>query len=398
MEKVIEELNSQPENIPEKTPFWQNPKIPIVVALVVVGLTILASGWLVWKNQRLKQVPGDDQKITPGKYCEEDSDCGWGTLRSDHYTNTCILGGDEKGAAGDYKCICNKTYIPPKCEMFKISSGVTITTYKTEYEQGEEVKITVRNNSDEAIYFSSCDAYYPEIEKNGAWRRTFRKECEPLSVKDKISSRESKILQECEIGFKDEPLLPWKFYPGNWRIILGYYLGCVDKAPSHCLSHKTIFSNEFRIKGKKPEEECYKDPREALDKFLSYLHGGEYEKAAELYHREVGFGGYPSQRPFPSGATEEERIKIEARGLADFCYGYATCLEHKIVGEKIVSGDEILFIVQFYKESGEVFEFVKPFVDEAGDTYYRNVGPDFDFKVKKINGCYKNMDVPPITP
>jgi hypothetical protein len=143
------------------------------------------------------------------------------------------------------------------------------------------------------------------------------------------------------------------------------------------------------------EEECYKDPKKALDAFLSYLHNGQYEKAARLY----GGNGYPNRRTYPPEMTVEERIKVEAQSLANFCTGYSTCLKHKIVGKKITSEDEVSFTVQFIEENGQVFKFVAPFADKAGYGFYRTVGPDFTLRVKSdINGCYKSMDVPPITP
>lgn len=44
MEEITKESTLQPENVSQKPPFWQNPKVPIAVALVVVSLIALGIG------------------------------------------------------------------------------------------------------------------------------------------------------------------------------------------------------------------------------------------------------------------------------------------------------------------------------------------------------------------
>jgi len=140
------------------------------------------------------------------------------------------------------------------------------------------------------------------------------------------------------------------------------------------------------------EEECYKEPGEALDIFLFYLHNGQYDKAAKLY----GGDDYPSQRAYLSLSEMEleERITFLTRFFEDFCKGYGTCLEHRIVSEEIISEDEVLFYVQFYKQNGEVFELVMPPWVEKKERY----ATEFSFRVRKVEDCYKSIDFPPITP
>jgi hypothetical protein len=139
---------------------------------------------------------------------------------------------------------------------------------------------------------------------------------------------------------------------------------------------------------------CYQDPRKALDDFLTYLYQGEYEKAARLYG---GIGDFPNHRTIPPNTKVEERIKIESLSLASFCEGYGTCLKHAIQ-EESVPGFEGAFTVNFYKESGEIFTFVAPVTDSEGNAHFEVIGPEFRFRVQKVDGCYKSLDVPPITP
>jgi len=128
----------------------------------LVILFILIAGWLLLQERPLT-IP-----TPPLLTCEKDSDCGWGTIQGDPMEIGCILGGVTDESPHGLKCICNKNYTPPKCEEQEIAEQVTITTDKTEYEQGEIVKMTVNNGLDKSIYYS-----YPQlgIERfdNGNW-------------------------------------------------------------------------------------------------------------------------------------------------------------------------------------------------------------------------------------
>lgn len=283
--------------------------------LTVLILILLASGaiWL-WQKRETKK------PSVLKKFCQQDSDCGWGTVQGDPLKYDCILGGDAVQLA-DYQCVCNQNYVRPKCEKTQIFTEVVITTDKREYEQGEIVKIAVRNNLNEMIYLVSCDSYYPEMKQNGAWRRTFRKECDSILIEDEINSEEIKILQECETGPEEEPFLPWKFYPAAYRVVLRYYLGCIDKDPSHCLNYKIIYSNEFRIKEEESKErevtEIVGRPRLAgyepfvllafeTEEGVNYGLTGEKQQIAEL--RELASGGGEPKVEIKGYRDEKEKL------------------------------------------------------------------------------------------
>lgn len=197
MEKVMEEPTLQFENISKKKAFWQNPKIPIVVALVVVGMTILAGGWWVWKNYQ------PVEEVLEGKYCKQDSDCIYG------WPEKCIMGCVNKYTpkrtlcplikpavwssyvwnhmpckCSDNECeedkeaFCQKAcedwvnsncvdgipksaFLATKCED-RIECNclkqdqITITTDKTEYEVGDSIVIRVKNGLGKDICFGAC--------------------------------------------------------------------------------------------------------------------------------------------------------------------------------------------------------------------------------------------------
>jgi hypothetical protein len=143
------------------------------------------------------------------------------------------------------------------------------------------------------------------------------------------------------------------------------------------------------------EEFCYQDPRKVLDDYLTFLYRGDYEKAARLYG---GIGDYPNYREIPPNTGEEESLKIEAESLSSFCDGFGTCLRHNIVREEPISDIETVFTVYFYKDGGDIFTFVSPITDDKGYAHFEIVGPEFYFRVRKTKGCFKSLDVPPITP
>lgn len=248
----------------------KNEKIKIgLVGLLVIG-AVLAGGWWVWENRKLKQPPGGDEKVISGKYCEKDSDCGWGTIQGDPLKYGCILGGEEKGPTG-YKCVCNKNYTPPKCEMAKTFSGVTITTNKTEYEQGEDVETTVNNGLNLSIYVDSWKGSWIVLQhQDEEWNVIFSGSaktlplclCEnypdgncplwapPLEKFDEIKSSETvtwswdqKILKGT-----DKNCLIWiDAPPGTYKVGLRHF----HTLDPNKREWKTIYSNEFTIKEKK---------------------------------------------------------------------------------------------------------------------------------------------------
>lgn len=90
------------------------------------------------------------------------------------------------------------------------------------------------------------------------------------------------------------------------------------------------------------EEEPYEDARKVLERFLSYLHDGQYEEAAQLY-----IDSFPSSY---QGVT----IHDKAEFLRVHCETAGTCLKYKIMDGETISNGSFIFGVQFFwNESGE---------------------------------------------
>ena len=122
-----------------------------------------------------------------------------------------------------------------------IEQQVTITTDKTEYEQGEVIKLSVRNNLDESICFESCNTYCFQ-KKNVVWREYLMKMCEVNFITECINSSE---IKEFKIKLSEVD-----FEKGVYKIAVPIYKGCQNKE-FPCEESKRIYSNEFTIKEKK---------------------------------------------------------------------------------------------------------------------------------------------------
>jgi len=125
---------------------------------------------------------------------------------------------------------------------------VTITTDKTEYEQGETVKITVKNETDDSICFESCNPYYLE-KKNGEWKSDpeTTKLCIITTIGECIKPGENKVFE-----FKTA----WESYKkelGTYRVITRLCVNCKD-LEDFIKNSETIYSNEFTIKEKTEDE------------------------------------------------------------------------------------------------------------------------------------------------
>lgn len=132
----------------------------------------------------------------------------------------------------------------------------------------------------------------------------------------------------------------------------------------------------------KSEEKHYQDPRQALDDFLTYLHEGQYEEAAELYG-----GDYEMLEEYNPNVNPQNRSEL----LARYCtINGGMCLEPKIMDLQTFSEDHFTGTVRFFYSDGDVYK-VGPFAGEEGEpTIF-----EADYDVIKINDNYKVMQLPP---
>lgn len=121
---------------------------------------------------------------------------------------------------------------------------------------------------------------------------------------------------------------------------------------------------------------------------------------------------YGSPYPFqgaqitPDALEPSERLAIVADFFRGLCEGYGTCLKHKIVDGEVLSdrsrftdsirvlpeGDVWIFGVNLFYENGEIFESI-PLAGVPGRRHTL-----IGFVVARLDGCFKSIHEPPITP
>jgi hypothetical protein len=123
---------------------------------------------------------------------------------------------------------------------------VNILTDKTEYHQGESLKVNIKNNLIKNICFSSCYPYYLEREKSEPgsptkiWEIYLYSKCDRENLNEKCiepgktKAFEINLSEYVEVGFH--------------RIALPVCVGC--KVGEKFKESKRFYSNEFLVKEK----------------------------------------------------------------------------------------------------------------------------------------------------
>ena len=219
-------------------------KTKILISILAVAI-VLIGAWWIWDSQ----ISEDDY------FCKTNADCVVklkqclykGQLPSQ--TEIIRIWADgEKCECIEHKCkkiSCQDQGLvvvyDPVVYRFKCvekQEQVTITTDKTEYEQGEIIKVTVENNLEEKICFETCTSYYFEKNIDTKWKKLLEEFCEINLVEECINSGESKIFEGKESFLMEKNEI--------YRVAVPICFDC-EGANSFQL-HKTIFSNEFTIK------------------------------------------------------------------------------------------------------------------------------------------------------
>ena len=138
--------------------------------------------------------------------------------------------------------------------------GVIVTTDKTEYEQGEIIKITIRNNLNESIYShigSSTPIYsIDHIEKersNGTWEKLFAQcrcpHCiEKIGAPKEIKPGQSKVFRWKPLIYLNGTSKAVQPEIGTYRIAILYQIR-KGSTPENWKWH-AVYSNKFTIKKK----------------------------------------------------------------------------------------------------------------------------------------------------
>jgi len=234
----------------------------ILIAVLIVGI-LLIGGWWIWKNQQIQ-----DYKIYE-KYCQKDQDCGCSTCGCLNFywkdkmecettyegavcdkvgcvckDNQCVLL-ENKYCEKDEDCIftqccgcareCNrKCNIKPKATPCKCENNqcvptvfkqIVVTTDKAEYNQGELVKISIKNNLKENIgvvdVFNGIETF-----SDGKWQNLWE-----------LTKLKCSCDQTCYLGVIPQ-IEPGKEMSFKWNQKLWTY--CHPKASSHDLKNSTF--------------------------------------------------------------------------------------------------------------------------------------------------------------
>lgn len=262
-----------------------NKKLLIIV-LAVIGI-VLIGGWWIWSSQEDSgivvgkeiNVIGEIKSIhgfVPQAICTEcfglgkpyeiksnGKCCYW----FDYFDSSPYYIGDIMNETVKIRAIikktqscpspiqlpCDRLYLEPiKIEILE-KTEATITTDKTEYEQGETVKIMVKNNLDKNICLGKNHPYYSEKwnEETKKWEiahpELLMSGVVP-SVGECINSKEHKEFISDDF-FKNLILIN----SGKYRILFPVCVDCEKEKNFN--SDKTICSNEFTIKEKEKIDE-----------------------------------------------------------------------------------------------------------------------------------------------
>jgi len=115
-------------------------------------------------------------------------------------------------------------------------AGISIITDKIEYNQGDNLKVKIKNNFSGNICFSICYPYYLE-RKNGKWEQYKYVECQEFNGNGHcIDAKEEKAF---ELTLPEVP-------EGLHRLAIPVCIGC--KSEDTFQEDKRFYSNEFWIK------------------------------------------------------------------------------------------------------------------------------------------------------
>jgi predicted secreted protein len=116
---------------------------------------------------------------------------------------------------------------------------VVVTVGKAEYQKGETVRISVKNNLAEAVFFGGCNQFNLAKKENNEWvaEQPF-KMCVWEGNAVKMNSKEI-----ADYAFEASKA-------GTFRVNVGYATGCEDKKPvsqANCKTNDIAYSAEFAV-------------------------------------------------------------------------------------------------------------------------------------------------------
>jgi len=276
-------------------------KVKILIGILVVGILLIA-GWWVWKSQQeitqspvaptITEISREEALELANQVIQPKCEATFTEIKKivwnmegpgfENLKNICPVINEYKenkiwraekplnenisviGLVGVYgRFVCayalDKKAAPGIITLDKIciqKKGVTIITDKTEYEQGEKIKVIIENNLNQSIWykeqlskiFDHCFLILPsKVQKleNGRWKNIeLPHKCCNKNIMCKIAppaklKLEAKNKRELELKILSS---------GTYRLKFGYYLS------NDIAQLNYIYSNEFTIKSTLSEE------------------------------------------------------------------------------------------------------------------------------------------------
>jgi len=121
--------------------------------------------------------------------------------------------------------------------FFQKSGAAQISLNRAEYNPGEALEVSVRNDFGREICFSSCYPYLAEIrDQSGEWKEYVYQDCpETARAADCVSPRDSKKFR---VALEDMPA-------GTHRLRIPF---CLECAAGNFQPEQTLYSPVFEIK------------------------------------------------------------------------------------------------------------------------------------------------------
>ena len=118
-------------------------------------------------------------------------------------------------------------------------NSVEIATGKNVYKVGDEMVLSIKNNSGDSIYFEPCE-YLDNFEKkvNGAW--VSERNVIENKIYDSRNFKKEESITNCGIS------LP-KSGAGIYRAVVKIYYDCQIPGEEMCSDSKVFYSNEFKV-------------------------------------------------------------------------------------------------------------------------------------------------------
>ena len=139
------------------------------------------------------------------------------------------------------KPIFQKNYKQSRQIVYKTDNknSVRVATEKSVYKVGGEMVLSIKNNSDNSIYFEPCE-YLNNFEKkvDDVWIK--EENITKNKIYDSDSFKKGESVTSCKVDLSE-------LSAGTYRSVVKIYYDCQAPGESACSNSKVFYSNEFKV-------------------------------------------------------------------------------------------------------------------------------------------------------